>query len=206
MATKSKKPMVKNEPADTTEAKKKATNVLRPSVNAAVVMDAFTGNTFGEIDLGLTIGELSASMSELNNGKLDCVENMLFGQAHALQAMFVNLARRGAKQEYLKQYETYLRLALKAQSQCRATLETLAAIKNPPVVYAKQANIANGPQQINNGTAAPSHAKENESQQTKLSGGNHELLTDTRTSQTASRVNQEVEAVESINRAKVVRG
>lgn len=34
----------------------------------------------------------------------------------------------------------------KAQSQCRATLETLAAIKNPPVIYAKQANISNGPQ------------------------------------------------------------
>jgi hypothetical protein len=30
-----------------------------------------------------------------------------------------------------------------AQIQCRATLETLTAIKNPPVVFAKQANIAN---------------------------------------------------------------
>src|SRR5690606_26950893 len=48
----------------------------------------------------------------------------------------------------------YMRLALKAQSQCRTTLETLAAIKNPPVVFAKQANIAHGPQQVNNGSAA----------------------------------------------------
>jgi hypothetical protein len=37
-----------------------------------------------------------------------------------------------------------MRLALKAQSQCRATLETLAQIKNPPVVLARQANIAQG--------------------------------------------------------------
>lgn len=29
-----------------------------------------------------------------------------------------------------------------------------AAIKNPPVVFAKQMNVANGPQQVNNGTAA----------------------------------------------------
>jgi hypothetical protein len=37
-------------------------------------------------------------------------------------------------------------LALKAQSQCRATLETLAAIKNPqPVAFVRQANIAHGP-------------------------------------------------------------
>lgn len=47
------------------------------------------------------------------------------------------------------QIDKFTRLALKAQSQCRATLETLAVIKNPPV-FARQANIANGPQQVNN--------------------------------------------------------
>lgn len=45
-----------------------------------------------------------------------------------------------------------MRLALKAQAQCRATLETLANTKKPPVVYARQANIAHGPQQVNNGS------------------------------------------------------
>ena len=34
------------------------------------------------------------------------------------------------------------------------TLETLATIKNPPVLYAPQANIANGPQQVNNGISS----------------------------------------------------
>ena len=29
--------------------------------------------------------------------------------------------------------DRYMRLALKAQAQCRATLETLATVKNPPV-------------------------------------------------------------------------
>ena len=52
--------------------------------------------------------------------------------------------------EYIEATERYMRLALKAQGQCRATLETLAAIKNPPVVFARQANFANGPQQVNN--------------------------------------------------------
>jgi len=47
---------------------------------------------------------------------------------------------------------------LKAQSQCRATLEALAAIKNPPIVYARQANIAAGPQQVNNGVPGPVRA------------------------------------------------
>jgi hypothetical protein len=40
-----------------------------------------------------------------------------------------------------------------AQSQCRATLAT---IKHPPVMgYVRQANIAHGPQQVNNASAAP---------------------------------------------------
>jgi hypothetical protein len=43
-----------------------------------------------------------------------------------------------------------MQMVLKAQSQCRATLKTLATIKNPPVVFARQANIAQGPQQVNN--------------------------------------------------------
>jgi hypothetical protein len=49
-----------------------------------------------------------------------------------------------------------MRLALKAQSQCRATIETLAEIKNPqPVAFVQQADVAHGPQQINNGPTAP---------------------------------------------------
>ena len=62
----------------------------------------------------------------------------------------------------------YLRLALKAQSQRRATLETLATIKNPPVIYAKQANITSGPQQVNTGTLPAPVGGENAIAQYKL--------------------------------------
>jgi hypothetical protein len=70
----------------------------------------------------------------------------------AVDAIFASLARRAQMNmgEYMNAVDRYMRLALKAQGQCRATLETLAAIKNPPVVFAKQANIAQGPQQVNN--------------------------------------------------------
>jgi hypothetical protein len=43
-----------------------------------------------------------------------------------------------------------MRLALRAQIQSGATLETLSAVKSPPVVIAKKANVTSGPQQINN--------------------------------------------------------
>jgi hypothetical protein len=83
------------------------------------------------------------------------------GQAHTLNAIFNDLARKAAKSEYINQMESHLRLALKAQGQCRATLETLAAIKNPqPVAFVRQANIAHGPQQVNNSGAEDRRAPE----------------------------------------------
>jgi hypothetical protein len=101
-------------------------------------------------------------------------------------------------------FDANMRIALRAQSQCRATLETLAAIKNPPIVYARQANITSGPQQVNNGV--PAQAGENQIAQSKLSGAGNELLPHTRTSQPESRVNQTVEALGEKHRAEVAAG
>lgn len=144
----------------------------QPSVNAAVVIAEF-GKLFGELDKLEMAKRLSDSVNDVWANDMRGPEAMLCSQAHALQAIFVNLSCRAATQEYLKQWEAYLRMALKAQNQCRMTLETLATIKNPPVVFARQANIAQGPQQVNNNIPAgmDSRARENETQQDKLSGG-----------------------------------
>jgi hypothetical protein len=139
------------DPPDKERAEALAKMALRPSVNAAVVMASYT-KPLGEVDIGALMTALSAGMDDLWAGDMKRAEAMLYGQAHALQAIFMNLARRAASQEYLKQWEAYLRMAMKAQNQCRMTLETLATIKNPPVVIARQANINNGgQQQVNNG-------------------------------------------------------
>jgi len=132
-------------------------------------------------------------------------EAMLINQASSLQALFVRLTERAMEQTQMPNLEGFMRMALRAQSQCRATLETLAAIKNPPIVYARQANVTTGPQQINNGTAAPPQAREIESEQTQLSGGTHELLQDARASGLASRVNPALETLGEIDRAEVRR-
>jgi hypothetical protein len=42
-----------------------------------------------------------------------------------------------------------MRLALRAQAQCRSTIETLAEMKNLRPVFAKNFNLANGNQQVN---------------------------------------------------------
>jgi hypothetical protein len=139
------------DPPDKEKADALAIMAMRPSVNAAAVTSAYT-KFLGTQDIGAQITALSNSMADLKTGDLRRCENMLFGQAHALQSIFVNLARRATTQDYLKNWEAYLRMALKAQNQCRMTLETLATIKNPPVVITRQANINNGgQQQVNNG-------------------------------------------------------
>jgi hypothetical protein len=91
--------------------------------------------------------------------------------------------------------------ALKAQAQCRATLEALAEIKNPrPVSFVKQANISNGPQQVNNGTAAAGQgaiapAGEKEVSQSKLLEAQHGNYLDAGAQGAAGRANPHLEAV-----------
>ena len=124
----------------------------------AVLMQSYSSQVVGEISITRAVDGLRTTIKEVKRGDLSSAETILVGQAAALNAMFYELARRaGANMgKHLGTMETYMRLALKAQGQCRATLETLAAIKNPPVVYARQANINNGgQQQVNNGTEPP---------------------------------------------------
>lgn len=131
---------------------------LRPSVNAAAVVSLYAKPIgIADTDICALMDRLSDEMEDMWAGDMKRAEAMLYGQAHALQAIFMTLARRAEGQQYLKQWEAYLRMALKAQNQCRMTLETLATIKNPPVVYARQANINHGgQQQVNNGGAGVS--------------------------------------------------
>ena len=75
-------------------------------------------------------------------------------------------------------------------------------MKNPSsVAFVRQANIANGRQQVNNGIPA-SHAREIEKQQTKLLEVEHGERLDARAPSAASAVNQELETVGAIDRTE----
>lgn len=138
-----------------TDARMLADLVTRGDALNAVTAMRFAKPEFGEVDLSEMAASLRDSGAAVNRGDLAEAERMLHAQAVSLNAIFCELARRSHLNmgEYMDASERYMRLALKAQSQCRATAETLAAIKNPPIVYARQMNVANGPQQVNNGTA-----------------------------------------------------
>jgi len=148
---------------------KKARTVLRPTVQAASTVKEY-GKVFGELDLTSLIVCLGEQTKECIDGDMSRAEEMLTTQAHTLDAIFNNLATRAINTEYMKNLDAYLKLGLRAQSQCRATWEALSAIKNPPVMgYVHQANIANGPQQVNNGASSDEpRTQENQNQQNEL--------------------------------------
>jgi len=182
-----------------TEDQAVAAMIVRGTVTNATTVIDYSRNQHS----GLSLTDIAQALREqgdaVNNGDLAALERMLSGQAVALNAMFTELARRGALNmgEHLDAMDRYVRLALKAQSQSRATVETLAAIKNPPVLFARQANINNGgQQQVNNGavpnsTSASARAGETASRLNELiedlTHGRTQL--DTRTTAAASRKN-----------------
>lgn len=127
--------------------------VTAPAIAASFVIEPFGKSIYADLDRNAVMSELIDITSEINAGNMARPEAMLVAQAHALQSIFVTLSRfsRVNMGEYLGAAETYMRLALKAQSQCRTTIEALAELKNPrQTAFVRQQNIANGPQQVNN--------------------------------------------------------
>jgi len=144
------------------QARERARIMVSPELLAFCVLNSVDskgalGEMWKSLDVPSLTDELRDQAAAVNRGELNHVEAMLMNQATALQSLFARLAARGIGCDHAPAFEANMRIALRAQSQCRATLETLAAIKNPPVVFAKQANInqGNGNQQVNNGTPVP---------------------------------------------------
>lgn len=183
----------------------KARAATKASINAVMVVNAFQGNIMGkDVDLGELVTEMQTKFKEVNDGDLSTLEAMLVGQATALQTMFTSLTMKATNQEYLKNYQSFMVLALKAQAQSRATISALVDLKYPKqaATFVKQANMTTGPQQVNNSYAGtPSHsgiqsgAGNIQSEQNKLLEADNGNYLDTRAQGAASRVNQTVGTV-----------
>ena len=131
-----------------TEEEKLAHIALSPEFKAAITSKAYAP-AIGEQDLAAILQRLGELSSRVTTGKTDDVESMLAVQALTLDSIFHRLALQAERNigQYPKAVDTYLRLALKAQSQSRATAETLASFKSPRQ-YISQTNVA-GAMQIN---------------------------------------------------------
>lgn len=180
--------------------------VITPALAATRVISSAEGQTGlgARLDLLALTDCLKEQAAKVNKGDLAQVETMLLSQATALQSLFARLVERGMNADLLPHYETHLRLALRAQAQSTRTLEVLTNLKNPPVVIAKQANIAQGHQQVNNGLPAddPARAREFENSPNKLLEELPSERLDTGTAATASRSHSEMETVGAVHRTE----
>lgn len=195
-----KQAMVANFPEPEPKALAVAALALRPGANAAAIVQEYA-KPFGEQDMGALFNELAASIAEVQEGDMTQCEAMLMGQAYALQSIFMNFSRRALKQKCQNNLESFFRMAMKAQNQCRMTLETLATLKNPPVVFANQANIAHGPQQVNNGIPVPAYAEKVLNQSNKLLEAQHAERLDNGTAGKATRLDSAMATMGKIDGA-----
>jgi hypothetical protein len=151
-------PVTPGEDAGLTMAK----GVLRAELGSGVAMSQLVYKNSGVEAKDLMVG-LHEIGTAAASGDLTHLQKMLAIQASVLDGVFTSFAQRAGMATTNDNLERYLRLALKAQSQCRTTIESLAVIQQGPAIFARNANINNGQQQVNNGVpapvAAPKHAE-----------------------------------------------
>jgi hypothetical protein len=156
------------------------------SRSVAITERQFMGSSLGSFEP--TIGETNSALTErvltvTKENDLSSVEAMVLAQAHTCEAIFHEFARRAHCSDTVPKLESYMRLALKAQQQSASTLRILGELKAPKqIAFIRQANLAHGSQQVNNGTATPvphAHARETNEAVT------NEVLTDEREAQRA---------------------
>src|SRR5262245_45682168 len=78
-----------------------ARTALRPTVHAALTVKLYGNSGFGELSLNGLVADLSAQTKAASGGDLNRGEEMLTAQAHTLDAIFNDLARRAKNSQYM---------------------------------------------------------------------------------------------------------
>ncbi|CAG2136101.1 hypothetical protein [Cupriavidus numazuensis] len=184
-----------------------------PVVRGAWTARHYVSHMFGEANIGAYVGRLVTEAKAVADGNLSAIESMLATQATTLDAVFNQLAMKAFSTSHMPAKESLLRLALKAQAQCASTAKVLGELKNPrAVAFVKQANIAHGNQQVNNGVgdsaAGTSRARTEKPivVANELLEAPHGERMDPGTASPAGRGNKAMEAVGAVNRAHNRRG
>lgn len=176
---------------DETEDRAIGRAALRPEITASIALCKLHNNQFagGGLDINGLVDELNYQMEQIKKGDLSRAEGMLVAQALTLGTIFSELVCRAAANmgSYLETTETYFKMALKAQSQCRSTWEAVSKIQNPPQTF-NQTNVAHN-QQVNN---SPN----------QLAGGNDELSSNRGNETASGQADSSMEAMGKVDRAE----
>lgn len=168
------------------------------SLGASSVRTLNTNGVIPSDSIGLqdTKVLLENIFSEIKDGKLDVLEEMLLSQAFALNVAFSSLSARANRQTDISTMQMLMNLCFKAQNQSRATIEALIHLKKPnATTFVRQANIANN-QQVNNGT----FIEKNLNPQNELMETLNEQL-DNRKKIKAAGGNSKMETLDKVDRA-----
>lgn len=146
--------LVLEQSANETGAQAMARKVLEPHLRHAVTASAFAGNVLGNDFEGPGLMDYVSHelvlTAKAESGDLTVASRLLAAQAITLDSMFTELAKRAAANMggYMNAAERYGRLALKAQSNCRATLETLAKLHQPREQTVRHVHVNEGGQAV----------------------------------------------------------
>lgn len=163
---------------DETGAQAMARKLLQPAFKNAVAASSFMGKMLGTADAMPGLHDYATEVQIVAKGAaggdLAMASQMLASQALALDAMFAEFARRSAMNmgDYINASERYGRLALKAQSNCRATLEALAKLHQPREQTVRHVYVNEGGQAVvadhfHNHRGAGENAESNEQSHAK---------------------------------------
>jgi hypothetical protein len=129
-----------------TAAQEIAARAIDPCATSSNIVATFREEGDAAIDPEHGQAAMRAQVEAARMGTFDGAEATLVGQAAALNAIFAHMAQRGHAQlgQPGTAGERDLRLALRAQTQCRATLNVLAGLTGqrpeaaePPMQYAR---------------------------------------------------------------------
>ena len=142
---------------------------FRHAVTATQIHKAQFGGMEGAPGYGDYSDAIASVGEQASKGDLAFASELLAAQALSLDSIFTEMARRMALNmvEYLGAADTYARIALKAQAQSRATLETLVKLHQPREQTVRHVHVNEGGQavvadQIHQHTGGQENAKFNE--------------------------------------------
>lgn len=139
----------KGESNEQTYARVTLDPVIRHACNAMNYASQVFGKT-GQPSIMESAEALQDIVAKAEAGDLQMVSRLLASQAYSLDTMFSELSRRSLINmgEYIDASERYMRLALKAQTACRSTLEALARLHQPREQIVKHVNVNRGGQAV----------------------------------------------------------
>lgn len=162
-------------------------------------MKVAAGEKFGNVDDLALFEEMAKPLRRISAGDMSPVEESLFMQAKTLEVVLIRMLDRAmSSYDHLEYYRVNMSMALRAQAQLRATLETLAEVKNPrSATFIRQLNAAEQQQVVNGQPVAHARAREALPPETELlQDSRHEQITmDPGATREGRRGNQEMATV-----------